>query len=140
METTGSNDFQDAASKADLVVNFADGASLPIVQAIIAGLRERFEKTEVRPILIHISGSAAILDPTPFAQSGVTSVGLPVVLVGPNSHKHFSSICMKQQDTDEAKLRAISASRAPRALDVEFVSSLIILSSQPNMLYQSTRC
>lgn len=80
VETAGLEDMRKAASQADLVVNFADAASLPLVQAIIAGLKEHFEETTVRPILIHISGSATIFDPRPFDQSDVTSVSSPALV------------------------------------------------------------
>lgn len=74
VETKDLSDFQKAASEADLVVNFAGATNVPLIQALNAGLKERFEKTNARPILIHISGAGSLLDPTPFAQSEVTSV------------------------------------------------------------------
>lgn len=74
VEITGLSDVQKAASEADLVINFADGTNQPHVQAITAGLRERFQSTKIRPIFIHISGSLSTWKSTTIAQSGVASV------------------------------------------------------------------
>lgn len=75
IETTGFPDFQKAASEADVVFNFTSAANPPLIQAIIAGLKERSEKTKKRPYFFHVSGATSILDPTPFEQSKVISVG-----------------------------------------------------------------
>lgn len=117
IETTGFPDFQKAASEADVVFNFTSAANPPLIQAIIAGLKERSEKTKKRPYFFHVSGATSILDPTPFEQSKVISVGALV-----SSLPCISLI--REQDTDEAKLRAIPLSNFTHASDVEYVFSL----------------
>jgi len=51
-----------AASEADVVLNLADSDSLPLIQAIIAGMRDYFQQNKKRPILIHTSGTGVIMD------------------------------------------------------------------------------
>ncbi|KAF9485805.1 NAD(P)-binding protein [Pholiota conissans] len=52
----------EAASKADVVFAIADNDNLAAAEAILDGLKLRFEKTGKTPILIHTSGTAIIND------------------------------------------------------------------------------
>ncbi|KZV94948.1 hypothetical protein EXIGLDRAFT_611195, partial [Exidia glandulosa HHB12029] len=51
-----------ACSQADLVFNIADCDDVPMTVAVLAGLKERFEQTGRRPVLIHTSGTGVIMD------------------------------------------------------------------------------
>lgn len=50
------------AAKADYVIALADADALPAAEAILAGLKQRHEKTGTVPKLIHTSGTAFIMD------------------------------------------------------------------------------
>ncbi|KAF9544261.1 NAD(P)-binding protein [Agrocybe pediades] len=52
----------EAASNSDVVFTIVNGDQLPPMQAILQGLKQKFEKTGKTPILIHTSGSAIITD------------------------------------------------------------------------------
>ncbi|KZW02437.1 NAD(P)-binding protein [Exidia glandulosa HHB12029] len=51
-----------ACSEADVVFAVADCDDVPMAQAVLAGLKDNFEKTGRRPVLIHTSGSALVMD------------------------------------------------------------------------------
>ncbi|KAA1475298.1 NAD(P)-binding protein [Dentipellis sp. KUC8613] len=54
--------LEDAASKADLVLNVADADHFEGNTAILRGLKKRHEKTGEVPILIHTSGTGVLTD------------------------------------------------------------------------------
>ncbi|WVQ80343.1 hypothetical protein IAT38_002448 [Cryptococcus sp. DSM 104549] len=54
--------LQAAAAEADVVVSTADADHLASIQAILAGLKARKEKTGHRPLLIHTSGTGVFSD------------------------------------------------------------------------------
>ncbi|QRV78495.1 NAD(P)H-binding family protein [Ceratobasidium sp. AG-Ba] len=51
------------ASQADLVVNCADADDLPLIKAILKGMKQRKESGVKTPILIHTSGTSVVGDP-----------------------------------------------------------------------------
>ncbi|KAJ2933382.1 hypothetical protein H1R20_g3697, partial [Candolleomyces eurysporus] len=51
-----------SASEADIVIALANSDDLPAANAILAGLKQRFDTTGKAPILIHTSGTAIIMD------------------------------------------------------------------------------
>lgn len=52
----------DLAAKADVVFSIADCDDLTAAQAILDGLKKRFEKTAKKSILIHTSGAGTLID------------------------------------------------------------------------------
>ncbi|EIN04821.1 NAD(P)-binding protein [Punctularia strigosozonata HHB-11173 SS5] len=50
------------ASQSDVVIAAADVDDLEAARAILGGLRQRYEKTGVKPILLHTSGTAVFCD------------------------------------------------------------------------------
>ncbi|KAI0635606.1 NAD-P-binding protein [Trametes polyzona] len=50
------------AENADVVLSCADSDDLPAMEAIFKGIKSRFQKTGVKPILIHTSGTGLITD------------------------------------------------------------------------------
>ncbi|KAG0047433.1 hypothetical protein BGZ83_007522 [Gryganskiella cystojenkinii] len=57
--------LEDEASKADVVLSFADADHLPSIQAILRGLSHRprpQDGVRTRPVLIHTSGTGVLLD------------------------------------------------------------------------------
>ena len=53
---------RDNAAKADVVFAVADADNLGAAQAMLEGLKQRFEKTGKQPILIHTSGTGTLTD------------------------------------------------------------------------------
>ncbi|KAJ2920430.1 hypothetical protein H1R20_g16664, partial [Candolleomyces eurysporus] len=51
-----------SASEADIVIALANSDDLPAANAILAGLKQRFDATGKASILIHTSGTAIIMD------------------------------------------------------------------------------
>ncbi|KAI0368793.1 NAD-P-binding protein [Pilatotrama ljubarskyi] len=50
------------AEKADVVLSCADSDDLPAMEALFRGIKSRYQKTGVKPILIHTSGTGLITD------------------------------------------------------------------------------
>ncbi|KAI0822502.1 NAD-P-binding protein [Trametes gibbosa] len=50
------------AKEADVVLSCADSDDLPAMEAIFKGIKARFERTGIKPILIHTSGTGLITD------------------------------------------------------------------------------
>ncbi|KAK7043147.1 hypothetical protein VNI00_008501 [Paramarasmius palmivorus] len=53
-----------AASEADIVIGLADCDDLDAAEATLAGLKKRYKETGKRPVFIHTSGTANIIDNT----------------------------------------------------------------------------
>ncbi|KAG6331881.1 hypothetical protein ID866_7207 [Astraeus odoratus] len=54
--------LENQASKSDIVIACADADNLPATEAILKGLRKRYETTGTQPLLIHTSGSGILID------------------------------------------------------------------------------
>ncbi|KZV99408.1 NAD(P)-binding protein [Exidia glandulosa HHB12029] len=54
--------IQAASRKAELVINTADCDDVDLTAAVLAGLKERFQETGRRPVLIHTSGTGVLAD------------------------------------------------------------------------------
>ncbi|KAG6331882.1 hypothetical protein ID866_7208 [Astraeus odoratus] len=54
--------LQDEACKADIVITCVDSDNLPAAEAILKGLKKRYEKTGTQPLLIHTSGTGVLID------------------------------------------------------------------------------
>ncbi|PPR05405.1 hypothetical protein CVT24_008019 [Panaeolus cyanescens] len=54
--------LKEAAANADIVIAMADSDTLPPALAILEGQKKRFAETGIKPVLIHTSGSAIVMD------------------------------------------------------------------------------
>ncbi|KAI6142651.1 hypothetical protein BKA82DRAFT_1003327 [Pisolithus tinctorius] len=54
--------LEEQASKADIVFSVADADNLAAAQAILRGLKRRYEATGQQPLLIHTSGTGVLVD------------------------------------------------------------------------------
>jgi hypothetical protein len=54
--------LEDLASKHDVTVNCAHADHIEAVRAVLKGQKRRFEATETAPVLIHTSGTGALVD------------------------------------------------------------------------------
>ncbi|KAJ3003793.1 hypothetical protein NUW54_g5123 [Trametes sanguinea] len=52
----------DLSERADIILNIADSDDLAAANAIMQGLKQRHEKTRVKPTLIHTSGTGFLVD------------------------------------------------------------------------------
>ncbi|KAJ6595529.1 hypothetical protein DFH09DRAFT_905865 [Mycena vulgaris] len=52
----------DWSARVDLVINAADSDNVPLTEAILVGIKRRWEETSQRGILLHISGVSVFLD------------------------------------------------------------------------------
>ncbi|KAH7097017.1 hypothetical protein BKA62DRAFT_717841 [Auriculariales sp. MPI-PUGE-AT-0066] len=96
--TENVQELQKIVSEFDIVVNAADADDLILVNAIIAGLATRKERSGKRPVFLHISGAYVVSD----ASEGVWN---------PN-FKYIS-------DKDEAALRAIPPTAVHRHTELK---------------------
>ncbi|KAJ7087132.1 hypothetical protein C8R44DRAFT_721208 [Mycena epipterygia] len=63
-EGNGTTDtlITDWSARVDIVINAADSDSLPLTEAILVGIKRRWQETSKRGLLLHISGVAVFLD------------------------------------------------------------------------------
>lgn len=54
--------ISDQSYSADIVINTADCDDIPLTEAILAGMRKRFQEGKPKGILIHTSGTAVLTD------------------------------------------------------------------------------
>ncbi|EJD37982.1 NAD(P)-binding protein [Auricularia subglabra TFB-10046 SS5] len=99
-----SGSFEDLAlirkhsSIADLVVQTANADDEALMGAILEGLKERFDSTSVRPVLLHTSGAGVIMDRSPGSMTE-------------EAEKR------PWDDLDEQRINAIPSDAVHRALD-----------------------
>ncbi|KAF8956987.1 hypothetical protein BDZ97DRAFT_1924934 [Flammula alnicola] len=91
----------EAASKADVVIAVANSINLPPTNAILAGMKIKYEKSGKAPVLIHTSGSAFVRD---------DALGL---------HSAQPEI----SDLDVDKLNAIPVEAIPRNVDIPIIEA-----------------
>ncbi|KZV99404.1 NAD(P)-binding protein [Exidia glandulosa HHB12029] len=90
--------IRDASSKADIVMNIADCDDVGLTVAVLEGMKQHFEATGRRPILIHTSGTGVISD-------GAHGVLNPAVAAAPFD------------DADEERIKSIPATAPHRYVD-----------------------
>ncbi|KAF2813624.1 NAD(P)-binding protein, partial [Mytilinidion resinicola] len=56
--------IEEEASKADILINTADSDHLPSARAAVAGLIQRFQETQKKPLYLHTSGTGILISPT----------------------------------------------------------------------------
>ncbi|KAF8969165.1 hypothetical protein BDZ97DRAFT_1754779 [Flammula alnicola] len=91
----------EAASNADVVVAIANSITLSPTNAILAGMKIKYEKSGKAPVLIHTSGSAFVMD---------DALG---------SHSDQPAI----SDLDVDKLNAIPVEAIPRNIDIPIIEA-----------------
>ncbi|KDR82445.1 hypothetical protein GALMADRAFT_134061 [Galerina marginata CBS 339.88] len=93
--------LKDAAAQADVVIAIADADRLPAAQAILDGMKVKYENSGKAPILIHTSGTAIIMDDA----RGLTA-----------EHTVYS-------DLDVEKLNALPATALHRNVDLPIIAA-----------------
>ncbi|CAA7258837.1 unnamed protein product [Cyclocybe aegerita] len=93
--------LKEAASKADVVITAVDCDNLPAAQAILDGLKLRYEASGKAPILIHTSGTGLLIDDA----RGLSS-----------EHIHYS-------DTETDKLDALPVTTLHRNVDIPILEA-----------------
>ena len=54
--------IKQTVAEVDIVVNAADSDTMPLHEAILAGLKKRFDEGKGRGLLVHVSGAAVFWD------------------------------------------------------------------------------